>query len=421
MIEQYLKQSWNMLRENRLISLISILGTALSIAMIMVVCLVFQIQSASFMPETHRDRMLYIEGGTKVAKGTSNWNSGNMSDEAVRECFYSLKTPEAVTAWYTFLSPLSLPGKQMYKLYEIMYADPGFWKVYDFRFIEGKPFTDADFTSAIPRAVVSESVARTLYGSLGVVGKPVIVDRLPFTICGVVKDVSRAADTSFAGIWVPYTTNKMILEMRQMENMAGAFNICLLARDKADFAAIRQEIKQQTARYNATKQECEISFFENPITRFDKAIGSDGQHKISLKDYLLETGGLLLFLLLVPALNLTGVTQSAVQKRRSEMGLRKAFGATRGVLIGQLLCENGLITLLGGAIGFLLSLAFLPLCKDFLLNDTGTLLNGEMLFQPGIFLAALLFCLLLNLLSAGVPAMRVSRQPITNALKGDDN
>ena len=44
MIKQYIKQSIQMLKENRLVSVISIAGTAISIAMIMVVVLVFQIQ-----------------------------------------------------------------------------------------------------------------------------------------------------------------------------------------------------------------------------------------------------------------------------------------------------------------------------------------------------------------------------------------
>lgn len=420
MFKQYLKQALNMLRENRLISLISILGTALSIAMIMVVCLVFQIQSASFSPETNRNRMLYIEDGTQVECSANRRYNGFMSQEAVRECFYTLKKPEAVSAWFSFPAPLSLPGKRMYNSYDIMYSDPAFWKIYDFRFLEGKPFTDADFTSAIPRVVVSESVARTLYGSTDVVGKSIILEQMPCTICGVVKDVSRAADTSFGDVWAPYTLNQMILGLTQMEGMGGAFKITLLAHDKGDFDAIRREIEQQRDRYNAAKQDCKISFLENPITRFDKAMGSSGWRKIALKDYLLETGGLLLLLLLVPALNLTGVTQSAVQKRRSEMGLRKVFGATRGILFSQLLCENGLITLLGGVIGLVLSLLLLPVCKDFLLKDAETVLHTDMLFQPGIFLVALLFCLLLNLLPVGIPALRISRQPITKALKGDE-
>ncbi len=164
------------------------------------------------------------------------------------------------------------------------------------------------------------------------------------------------------------------------------------------------------------KKDCKINFMGNPITRLEVAIGSQGQVHVSLKDYLLETGSLLLFLLFVPALNLLGVTQSAVQKRRVEMGVRKAFGATCGVLIRQVLYENGLMTLIGGALGLILSLLFLPVCKDFLLKSADTALSGDMLFQPMAFGAALLFCLLLNLLSAGIPAARIACQKIVASL-----
>lgn len=408
-----------MLHESPLISVISILGTALSIAMIMVVILVFQVQLASFQPEVNRDRMLYIQDGTEVVM-KNGWSRGNMSAEVVRECFYSLKSPEAVSAWFNMPAPLSLPGKQMYKTYNINYTDPGFWEIYRFSFKEGKPFSETDFTSAIPQAVVCESVAKTLYGSTQAVGKPVIIDRKPYTICGVVKDVSRAADTSYGQVWVPYTTNQLMLNMAFYENMTGAFNICLLARESSDFETIRQELKGQTARYNSTKQDAQINFFHNPISRFDMAIGTVGQVKVELKDYLTRMGGLLLFLLLVPALNLMGVTQSAVQKRRQELAVRKAFGATYGVLIRQLLYENGVISLLGGLIGLLLSFLLLPACRNFLLHEADTVLQGDMLFRPEVFLAALLFCLLLNLLSAGIPALRIARQPIADSLKGEE-
>ena len=67
MIKQYIKQSIQMLKENRLVSVISIAGTAISIAMIMVVVLVFQIQFANFYPENNRDRMMYVDSGTAVS------------------------------------------------------------------------------------------------------------------------------------------------------------------------------------------------------------------------------------------------------------------------------------------------------------------------------------------------------------------
>ena len=98
MIKQYIKQSIQMLKENRLVSVISIAGTAISIAMIMVVVLVFQIQFANFYPENNRDRMMYVDSGTEV-KTSNGWNRENMSPEAVKECFYSLEIPEAVSGY----------------------------------------------------------------------------------------------------------------------------------------------------------------------------------------------------------------------------------------------------------------------------------------------------------------------------------
>ena len=64
MFRQYFKQAIQMLKENRLTSVISILGTALSIAMILVVILQFQIKLVGFRPESNRDRMLLYHGDT---------------------------------------------------------------------------------------------------------------------------------------------------------------------------------------------------------------------------------------------------------------------------------------------------------------------------------------------------------------------
>ena len=98
------------------------------------------------------------------------------------------------------------------------------------------------------------------------------------------------------------------------------------------------------------------------------------------------------------------------------MGLRKAFGATKGCLLTQVLCENLITTLIGGIIGVILSVVLLQLCKSFLLSKE-TVLTFEMLFKPVLFAAALFFTLLLNLLSAGLPAIRIAREQIVEALK----
>ena len=304
--------------------------------------------------------------------------------------------------------------------HSVKLTDTGFWKVFSFHFVAGAPFTEADVASGVPQAVITEPLARRLFGTIdNIIGKEIRLDVKPYRVCGVVEEVSKAAASAFADVWIPYTTNESC-QSSFNENMVGSFRVLLLAKAQGDFDVIRQELKQQITRYNATKEKYEISFFENPITQWDKAMGTDGQNFVDWKDFWLETGGAMLFLLLVPVLNLLGVTQSSIRKRQAEIGVRKAFGATSGNIVRQVLYENGLMSLLGGMIGLVLSWSLFPLCKDFLLKASDTTLRAEMLFRPEAFVLALLFCLLINLLSAGLPAWWISRKPICEALKNGE-
>ena len=419
MIKQHIKQAVQLLKENRLVSCISIIGTALSIAMVMVVVLLFQIQLSGYYPEYNRDRMLYIQGTEATSKNGTDTNRGGKSAEVVRECFYSLKTPEKVTAIYSEDLPISLPNKRLFKEYNVKYTDDGFWSIFNFRFITGKPFEKADFLSGIPKAVITDQTARELFGTTDVLGKNIVINFIDYSITGVVKEVSKAARDSYAEAWIPYTTKDQLMSLQYADGISGGFNVCILAKHSKDFASIRTELKQQTARYNEGKQLYKVGFAENPISRLDIAMGSEGFRKVDYKDFILETGSLVLFMLLVPALNLIGVTQASIQRRKSEVGLRKAFGATYSKLVSQILYENLVITLLGGALGLLFSFGLLNISKDFLLQNN-TMINSDMLFQPGTFVATLFFVLLMNFLSAGIPALRIAKQPIVEALKGNE-
>jgi putative ABC transport system permease protein len=414
-MNNYFKQSLQILKENPLVSVISILGTALSIAMILVIVLVFQINNAGYAPESHRNRMLYVLA-TDATNETTNVR-GYMSSEVAKECFYTLQKPEAVTAIATGKRPVSLPGMRLFKEWEIKYTDAGFWKVFDFTFLQGVPFSDADFQSGISRAVISAQLAMELFGTTDATGKNFLLESIPYTVSGVVKTVSQATNLAFADIWIPYSTKQGLLYNNSMYGgMNGQFQTVILAKNTSDFEAIREELKQQTARYNEGKSEFKVSFIDNPLTRLDLATGSTGFEKMPLRKYLLNTGSLLLFLLLIPALNLIGVIQASVRKRQGEIGVRKAFGATRGKMVQQILFENLVTTGVGGLLGLALSFAFLWIGKSFLLTET-TLLTADMLFRPGLFAAVLFFVLLLNLLSAGIPALQISRRQIVETLK----
>lgn len=415
----YVKQSMQMLRENPLISSISIAGTALAIAVILVLILVFQINAAGFAPESNRDRFLYVWGANVLGK-EGGGNRGNMSSEVVRECFYSLKKPEAVAAYFRENQPVSLPGKRLYREYDCCYTDAGYWKVFDFRFVEGAPFTQADFQSAIPRVVLSERMAKRLFGGESAVGKQLVIDFVTYTVTGVVRDVPNPLMVAYFDICIPYTcSNYCMQQFAYGENMIGSFCVIMLARSSSDFDAVRKELNEQVARYNKSKVDYQVSFPTGVLSQLDAAMGSSGWRKVDWRTYLAGSGLVLLLLLLVPALNLMGVIHFSIQKRSEEIALRKAFGATKRDLMTQILWENFVQTLIGGVIGLGLSVALLTACKSFLLNS-GITITFSMLMQPWWFLAALLFTFLLNLISAGLPTWFTLQRQVANALKGEE-
>lgn len=99
MIRLYFLQAFYHLRENPIITWVSILGTAMAICMIMVLVITFQVRLVDCEPEVNRSRTLYVPYMSVKQKGNSDNESANasMSVRTGRECFRALSMPEAVT------------------------------------------------------------------------------------------------------------------------------------------------------------------------------------------------------------------------------------------------------------------------------------------------------------------------------------
>ena len=114
-----------------------------------------------------------------------------------------------------------------------------------------------------------------------------------------------------------------------------------------------------------------------------------------------------------------GITLANFRKRRAEIGVRKAFGASAGNVFRQVLDENLIITFIGGILGLMFSIGVLLLTRD-IFFPSGTEFNAEMLIRPETFLVTLLFIFLLNLLCAGIPAWRAGKYNIVKSLNNQE-
>ena len=120
----------------------------------------------------------------------------------------------------------------------------------------------------------------------------------------------------------------------------------ILARSSDDFPAIRAEVEKNIVRSTIVSlKDMELIYRGQPDTQFAylyRHWGTDLDMKHIVRRFIL----IIVILLLVPAINLSSMTLSRMRKRMTEIGVRKAFGATANELLRQVFWENLILTLL---------------------------------------------------------------------------
>lgn len=419
----YIKQAWQMMKHQRFFSAIYIIGTGLAISMVMVLAVVYHIRTANIAPEMNRNRTVYVDRVSYKSKDNKSTNNFGCGTRFVKEVILSLRTPGdvAITAIPLVMNlndALYMQAVGMEKVKQVDYlpCNAGFWRVYSFHFREGKPFTEEEVEAGIHRVVITNSLARELFGRSDVVGQEVLMNDVTYTVCGVVEDVSSAMKDCYAEAYFPYTTSNMVKMTGmpgEMSASIGCLQANILLKDRGDMPELQAELNDAVKRYNATLVEGRIEVGDARANGFT-LMGVDQN-----RTYLV-VGLFLLLFLLVPALNISGLNASQMQERMEEIGIRKAFGAPSHTLFEQIFVENLALMLPGGLLGLGFSYGLVYLFRNLLLMNgeisDNLFLSVGMLLNWQVFAYAFLVCLVLNLLSSLIPVWRAVKMNAIHAL-----
>lgn len=422
-MRQLIKQTIAQLRSQRMLTTVSIIGSALSIFLIMVMVMINQVRVAPFAPVSNRPRMLHAQWGSIQSIENNYYQSnGAISVKTAERQFADLPGAEAVSIYQSNIRPVSIqmPGGTPLGS-DMRSTDDQYWKVFDFTFLHGKPYDKAALEAGSQVAVLDHSTARSLFGTDDAVGREFFMNFIPYTVVGVVRDVSTLADGAYARIWVPYTSSS---EPTWNHDLMGDKSVTVLARSADDFDRIRAAYELNVKEYNKEIASTGWEFItrNRPYTQEKNIAGGSANLEPDENARRRTRWIIYAILLIVPAINLSGMTESRMRRRVEEIGVRRAFGCTRMQLLGQLFSENLLITIAAGFIGWLLSIAFTFIFSNFLFAESYSNVSAEplvdlnMLVQPSTFGMALLFCFVLNFLSSSVPAWKASRTNIVNAI-----
>lgn len=415
MLKNYLKMALKVLARQKFFTFISLFAISITLLVLLVATALLDHIFAPQAPETRADRTLGIyQIGMRGENVGYGGNAGyGLLDRITTGLEEEVPAIEAISIFTLPGTAVSyVEGRKIDS--SLKYTDGEFWRIFEFDFVEGGPFRDEDEDAARFVAVINESTRDRFFGREPAVGRMLEADGRRFRVVGVVRDVPILRFASYAEIWVPISTTKSRTFRKEY---LGDFMAVFLARTRADFPQIKDAVDRRfrVAEQHIPDREVYHTIQGGADTLFETVsrglFGGDHESRPELLWALLL--GLAVLFMLLPSINLVNINLSRILDRASEIGVRKAFGASSRTLVGQFVIENVVLTLLGGAIGLVLTAAVLAG-----MNASGLIPYADLRLNFRVFFEGLALALFFGLFSGVYPAWKMSRLHPVQALRG---
>lgn len=411
MLKNYFKIAIAVLKRRKFFTFISLFGISFTLMVITVAAAFLNKLFNEDYPDYKRERSLYV-AMMEMRNTKEGWmNRSDVSFYFLDHYVSKLKALEKMAiSTRAEASNAFVNNKKL--VIEYKYTNADYWNVLEYDIIEGKPYGPKEIANASMVAVISEETRDDYFGpNVPAVGKYISADNINYRVIGVVKNVSKTLYNFAGDMYIPYTVSKQ--DWNEVA-LLGNCNAILLARSPEDVPKLKREFESMMTKVKAPDKEFDKvsshadSFFESLARR---SPAGDGENAGTGRVIRLLIGLLFLFLLL-PTINLFSINITRILERSSEIGVRKAFGASSSTLVYQFVIENLILTIIGGILGLFLS----ALAIHFI-NSANLISNMHLSLSPIVIGYSLLACLLFGLISGVYPAWRMSRLNVVSALK----
>lgn len=274
-----------------------------------------------------------------------------VSEEAVEE-MQELENVERVSKFYKrqeydniYYQNTTLGGGYLYGIEQDYFASC------NYQIQEGRGFDDKDYQRQRKVAILDRDSEEALFQGEKAVGKTIEIKGEPYTVVGIVakskefepvinsmEDYYTYAESSSGAVYVPKATWPIIYQYDEPES------ILLKVKSTDDMTAAGKGSADILNNYLSVSDET-IKYKAEDLLEQAKEIQELSQ---STNMMLIWIAGISL---LVGGIGVMNIMLVSVTERTSEIGLKKAIGARKGVILGQFLTEAAVLTSLGGLIG----------------------------------------------------------------------
>lgn len=247
--------------------------------------------------------------------------------------------------------------------------------------------------------VLGAYVAEALFGYMNPIGKTITLNSAPFTVVGVYYPKDGTAEGSMDDmILLPYT------HMRALQSISSVTEFTVKVVNADLMEGVIAELD-----YFLTDIFASSSSTTYTLENGNDAMTESNEETASIS---LVLGGIACIALLVGGIGIMNIMLVTVTERTREIGIKKAIGAQRSVIISQFLIESAVLSAGGGIIGILIGYA-------------GSLILGKIIYDLILMPSALItagaaiFSIVIGIVFGLYPAIKASGLQPVDALRAD--
>lgn len=376
MIGYYLDLAVRSLRRNVALTVLMIVAIAFGVGASMTTLTVLRLLSADPIPGKS-DQLYYVQVEPRPAEGTRPKEpTEQMTRRDAENLLHAAKADKqtmttggnvAIEPQRTGLDPFFADAR---------WSSVDFFSMFRVPFVAGAPWTAEDDAQASHVVVIAKRLAEKLFGKTDVIGETILVEGTSMRVVGVMDrwvptphfyDLTTGDYGKQEQVFVPFST-----AMELKLGHSGTTN-CWGSREDSealdapcewiqywvelDSPAKAAAYRDYLVRYSE-EQLAAGRFQWSPNVRLRNVMQWLDYKEVVPSDARLQTWVALGFLL-VCLINTVGLLLTKFLRRSTEIGVRRALGASKRQIFAQLLIEAGIVGAVGGILG--LGLAWLGL------------------------------------------------------------
>jgi ABC-type antimicrobial peptide transport system permease subunit len=247
---------------------------------------------------------------------------------------------------------------------QVSFVDPEFLEIFTLPSIHG----DTKTISGTGNVLISETMAKTLFGDEYPVGKPVSIindqnKEFTYTINAVFRDFPD--NSSFRiDIISDYRNFLSMWNVDDANWRLWTTALFIQVKDKSLLPSISNSLKNYLPVQNRAREDFRINRFSliplKDVGSNTRNIWSSGLFPSLHPAALIAPPVMAIFILLIACFNFANTSISAFSKRLKEIGLRKTFGGQKRQLVSQFMFETLIICLMALFVGIAFGSVLVP-------------------------------------------------------------